>query len=254
MAWPVIGDRRSLRRVETSPLVGLLEPLAAGGAQGPSAVVLFVVGGRGRHIRFLRWDVIRGPSLAWGGRSRHISSGAPTAATSKWAGHSPAATRRPAGHRCRLGTSGHRSGRGAASPPRNHPPRPAEPPSVEAPGQGPVFAAEWPSGWFAAMVSASTLRPAERWRRGEGRARRGALVGPAPCGREVGRFVVVVDLRSISDMDPEGRLWAVAIAQTSPARTRGRPGPQRRMRMRPPGPAPTPINNYVGALAKGTTD
>ena len=45
MAWPVLVIVVVCGGWKTPPLVGLLEPLAAGGAQGPSAAVLFVVGG-----------------------------------------------------------------------------------------------------------------------------------------------------------------------------------------------------------------
>ena len=70
------------------------------------------------------------------------------------------------------------------------------------------------------------------------------------CGSHLAR-----DLRSVSDADPEGQLWAIAMAHTLTAANKAahRARSEGRDRLDPDTLA-TLINHYLGALAKGTTD
>lgn len=66
---------------------------------------------------------------------------------------------------------------------------------------------------------------------------------------------LIRDLRSISDADPEGQLWATAMADTLTAANRAacQARTEGRDRLEPDVLA-TLINHYLGALAKGATD
>lgn len=66
---------------------------------------------------------------------------------------------------------------------------------------------------------------------------------------------LIRDLRSISDADPEGQLWATAMADTLTAANRAacQARTERRDRLEPDVLA-TLINHYLGALAKGAAD
>src|SRR5664279_4810728 len=66
---------------------------------------------------------------------------------------------------------------------------------------------------------------------------------------------LIRDLRSISDADPEGQLWAIAMAHTLTAANKaaGQAREQGRDRLDAQTLA-TLMNHYLGALAKGRTD
>jgi len=66
---------------------------------------------------------------------------------------------------------------------------------------------------------------------------------------------LIRDLRSVSDADPAGQLWATAMADTLTAANRAACQARSEGRDRlDPDTLATVINHYLGALAKGTTD
>src|SRR5664280_1898715 len=66
---------------------------------------------------------------------------------------------------------------------------------------------------------------------------------------------LIRDLRSVSDADPGGQLWATAMADTLTAANQAACQARSEGRDRlDPDPLATVINHYLGALAKGTTD
>ena len=66
---------------------------------------------------------------------------------------------------------------------------------------------------------------------------------------------LIRDLRSVSDADPAGQLWATAMADTLTAANKAACLARSEGRDRlDPDTLATVINHYLGALAKGTTD